>query len=66
MNEFVNLQAVEDNIDDIAVAEENMVENVSDVDFFDDKNNFLENKEDYYAFTDVKRSVEYSTNWGLY
>ena len=62
MNEFVNLQAVEDNIDDIAVAGENMVENVSDVDFFEDKNNFLENKEDYYAFTNVNRSAEDSTN----
>ena len=62
MNEFVNLQAVEDNIDDIAVTGENMVENVSDVDFFEDKNNFLENKEDYYAFTNVNRSVEDSTN----
>ena len=62
MTEFVNLQAVEDNIDYIAVPKENILENVSDVDFFDDKNNFLENKEDYYAFTNVKRSVECSTN----
>ena len=43
MSDFVNFEAVEDNID---VVEENMIENVSDVDFIDNESNFDENIED--------------------
>ena len=42
-SDFVNFEAVEDNIN---VVEENMIENVSDVDFIDNESNFDENIED--------------------
>ena len=59
MADFINFEAVEDsNIDDINVDEQNMSEKVSDVDFIDNENDFDENVEDYYAFTNVNRSVE--------
>ena len=58
MDEFINFEAVEDNMDEIDVVEENMIENVSDVNLIDDENNFDENIDDYYAFTNVNRSVE--------
>ena len=58
IDEFINFEAVEDNMDEIDVVEENMIENVSDVNLIDDENNFDENIDDYYAFTNVNRSVE--------
>ena len=58
MDEFINFEAVEDNMDEIDAVEENMIENVSDVNFIDDENNFDENINDYYAFRNVNRSVE--------
>ena len=60
MAEFVNFEAVEDNVDDVIDVDEGqeMYKNVSDGDFIDDENNFDENVEDYYAFTNVSRSVE--------
>ena len=58
MDEFINFEAVEHNMDEIDVVEENMIENVSDVNLIDDENNFDENIDDYYAFTNVNRSVE--------
>ena len=64
MTEFVNFEAVEDNVHDINkitdVDEcEEVYEDVSDGDFIEDENNdFDKNVEDYYAFTNVSRSVE--------
>ena len=59
MADFVNFEPFTDsNIDEIDVDEQNMSVNVSDVDFIDDENNFDKNVEDYYAFTNVNRSVE--------
>ena len=62
MADFTNFEAVEDNIDDDVtdVDEENedVYENVSDGDFIDDENDFDENVEDYYAFTNVSRCIE--------
>ena len=51
MADFVNFEAVEDsNISEIDVDEQNMSENISDVDFIDDENDFDKNVKDYYAF----------------
>ena len=61
MTEFVNFEAVENNVHDITDVDEceEMYENLSDGDFIEDENNdFDENIEDYYAFTNVSRSVE--------
>ena len=60
MADFVNFEAVEDsNIDEIGVGDEQIIsENVSDVDFIDNQNDFDENVEDFYAFTNVIRSYE--------
>lgn len=61
MTEFVNFEAVENNAHDITDVDEceEMYENLSDGDFIEDENNdFDENIEDYYAFTNVSRSVE--------
>ena len=61
MTEFVNFEAVENNVHDIIDVDEceEMYENLSDGDFIEDENNdFDENIEDYYAFTNVSRSVE--------
>ena len=60
MAEFVNFEAVEDNVDDIIDVDEGeeAYKNVSDGDFIDDENNFDENVENYYAFTNVSRSTE--------
>ena len=62
MADFVNFEAVEDrNIDEIYEIEDiegNMFENVKDVELIFDENKFGENVEDYYAFTNVSRSVE--------
>ena len=42
-----------------AVGDEQIIsENVSDVDFIDDENDFDDNVEDCYAFTNVSRSYE--------
>ena len=58
MADFVNFEAVEDSgIDEIDVDEQNMSENVSDVDFTDNENDFDENVENCYAFTNVNRSA---------
>ena len=58
--EFVNFEAVEDNVDDVINANEGgeVYKNVSDGDFIYDENNFDKDVEDYYAFTNVSRSVE--------
>lgn len=58
--EFVNFEAVEDNVDDVINANEGgeVYKNVSDGDFIYDENNFDKNVEGYYAFTNVSRSVE--------
>ena len=61
MTEFVNFEAVENNVHDITDVDEceEMYENLSDGDFIEDENNdFDENIEYYYAFTNVSRSVE--------
>ena len=60
MVDFVNFEATEDsNIDGIDVDnEQNISANVSDVDFIDDENDFDENVEHYYSFTNVSRSYE--------
>ena len=58
MQEF-KFEAVEDsNIDKIDVTEENMFENKSDVEFIDNQNDFDENVEVYYAFTNVNMGVD--------
>ena len=50
----INFEAVEDsNIDEIDATEENMFENISDVEFIDNQNDFDENVEVYYVFTNV-------------
>ena len=63
MAEFVNFEAVEDNVDDVVDVDEGqeVYKNVSDGDFIDDENNFDVNVENYYAFTNVSRSVENAT-----
>ena len=56
MAEFVNFEAAKDNVDDFIDEEgEEVYENVSDRDFIDDENDFDENVEDYYAFTNISR-----------
>ena len=58
LQEF-KFEAVEDsNIDKIDVTEENMFENKSDVEFIDNQNDFDENVEVYYAFTNVNMGVD--------
>ena len=55
MTDFVNFETVDDsNIDEIN-DEQIISENVSDVDFIDNENNFDDNSEDYCAFTNVSR-----------
>lgn len=55
----INFEAAEDsNIDEIDATEENMFENISDVEFIDNQNDFDENVEVYYVFTNVNRGVE--------
>lgn len=57
----INFEAVEDsNIDEIDATEENMFENISDVEFIDNQNDFDENVEVYYVFTNVNRGVEHA------
>ena len=58
--EFVNFETVEDNVDDVINANEGgeVYKNVNDGDFIYDENNFDKDVEDYYAFTNVSRSVE--------
>ena len=59
MNAFVNFEAADDsNVNKIKGTEENMFENVSDVELVDDEDDFDKNLGDYYAFTNVSRSVE--------
>ena len=62
MADFVNVEAVEDNIDDSVVnlneENEDVYEDESDGNFIDDEKDFDENVEDYYAFTNVSRCVE--------
>ena len=60
MAEFVNFETVEDNADNVINVDEGeeVYKNVSDGDFIGDKNNFNENVEDYYALTNVSRSVK--------
>ena len=60
MAEFVSFEAVEDNADNVINVDEGeeVYKNVSDGDFIVDKNNFNENVEDYYALTNVSRSVK--------
>ena len=55
----INFEAAEDsNIDEIDATEENMFENISDVEFIDNQNDFDENVEVHYVFTNVNRGVE--------
>ena len=59
MTDFLDFDAVEDiNVNEINDTEKNLVENVSDVDFIDDESKFNGSVTDYYAFTNVSRSVE--------
>ena len=60
MAAFVNFEAVEDNADDVIDVDEDeeVYKNVSDGDLIDDENNFDENVEDYYAFTNISRGVK--------
>ena len=59
MAEFVNYEATEDNVDDfIDEKDEEVYKNVSDGNFINDENDFDENVEGYFAFTNVSRSVE--------
>ena len=59
MTDFLDFEAAEDsNINKIDDTEENLVENVSDVDFIDDETEFNGSVADYYAFTNVNRSAE--------
>ena len=59
MAEFVNFEAAKDNVDDVIDEEgEEVYENVSDDHFVDDESDFDENVEDYYAFTNVSRSIK--------
>ena len=59
MTAFVNFEAADDsNVNKIKDTEENMFENVSDVELVDDEDDFDKNLGDYYAFTNVSRSVE--------
>ena len=47
----INFEAVEDsNIDKIDATEENMFENISDVEFIDNQNDFYENVEVYCLY----------------
>lgn len=56
MVEFLNFEAAEDNVDEVIDEEDEKVyKNVSDGDFIDDKN-----VEDYYAFTNISRSIDLS------
>ena len=58
MAEFVNFEAADDNVDDVIYEEgEEVYENVSYGNFIDNENDFDENVEDYYALTNVSRSV---------
>ena len=57
MSDFVNFEAVDDNVDEIDDYEEILPKNVSDIKFIDD-NVYDENITDYYAFTNVSRRVE--------
>ena len=58
MTEFVNFEAADDNVDDVIYEEgEEVYENVSYGNFIDNENDFDENVEDYYALTNVSRSV---------
>ena len=59
MAEFVNFEAAEGNVDNVIDEEgEEVYENVSDGHSVDDENDFDENVEDYYAFTNVSRSIK--------
>ena len=59
MTDFLDFEAAEDsNVNKIDDTEENLVENVSDVDFIDDETEFNGSVADYYAFTNVSRSAE--------
>ena len=58
MADFVNFETVHDsNIDEID-DKQIISENVGDVDYIDNDNDFDENLEYYYAFTNVSRSYE--------
>ena len=62
MTDFLDFQAVKDNkVNEMDDTEENFVENVSDVDFIDDEDEFNESVADYYTFTNVSRSFEDAT-----
>ena len=59
MTDFLDFNAVKDsNVNEINDTEKNLVENVTDVDYIDDENKFNGSVADYYAFTNVSRSVE--------
>ena len=59
ITDFLDFEAVEDsNVNEIDDTEDSLVENVYNVDFIDDENEFNESVADYYNFTNVSRSIE--------
>ena len=59
MTDFLDFEAVEDsNVNEIDDTEDSLVENVYNVDFIDDENEFNESVADYYNFTNVSKSIE--------
>ena len=60
MDDFINLEAVQDDVDDVIMEfdEYEPVQTVSDNEFIDDETQTDENTEDYYAFANVSRSAE--------
>ena len=60
MDDFINLEAVKDDVDDVIMKfdECEPVQTVSDNEFIDDETQTDENAEDYHAFANVSRSAE--------
>ena len=59
MTDFLDFEAAKDsNVNEIDDTEDSLVENVYNVDFIDDENEFNESVADYYNFTNVSRSIE--------
>ena len=58
MADFVDFEAVDDYDSYDSNAETKLDANISDVEFINDKNDFNESVETYYAFTNVNRRLE--------
>ena len=60
MDDFINLEAVKDDVDDVIMKFDKCepVQTVSDNEFIDDETQTDENTEDYHAFANVSRSAE--------